>query len=240
LLTARRSSVHEEGILFSQVHRRPTAPDEISAIRDSVRNEPALGSGDGQPYLGRWIERKRAQCSVAGNLAVAFLAALLGGPFAVLGAFMQGVQGPHRWYGYAYAVVFGPVVEEFLKQSGMIYLLEKKPYRVFAAWQFMFSAVLSALGFAAIENLLYIHVYVDMSKLARPDLFVQYRWAVCTALHVICSTIASLGMIRVWKKQLADGKAADLGVAYRYFAAAIALHGLYNLAAIFVSRHLFE
>ena len=60
---------------------------------------------------------------------------------------------------YLYLIVFGPVIEELAKQSGMTYLLEKKPYRVFAAWQFLFVALLSGLGFAVIENLVYIYVY---------------------------------------------------------------------------------
>jgi len=218
--------------------------DEIAAIRDSVFSERAISSRQHRkascgerPYLGEWIEKKRAECSVAGNLSVAFLAAILGGPFAILGAFMAGTRG---WYGLLYVVVFAPVVEEFLKQSGMIYLLERKPYRVFAAWQFVFSALVSALIFATIENLLYLHVYVRPATIVYSRAFVQFRWTVCTAVHLGCSAIASLGMIQVWKKQLADGKAADLSAAFGYFAVAIVVHGLYNLLAIFLSRLFFE
>lgn len=211
--------------------------DEIAAIRDSVFSEPAVSSRQERPYLGEWIEKKRAECSVVGNLSVAFLAAILGGPFAVLGAFMAGTQG---WYGWLYVIVFAPVVEEFLKQSGMIYLLERKPYRVFAAWQFVFSALVSALIFATIENLLYLHVYVRPATIVYSRVFVQFRWTVCTAVHLACSAIASLGMIRVWKKQLADGRAADISAAFGYFAVAIVVHGLYNLLAIFISGLFFE
>jgi len=207
--------------------------DDVASVRDSVRNEPAIHEGVDQWYLRDWIEQKRSQCSVWGNLGVAILAAALAGPFAILGAFMAGRQG---WYGVLYVVVFAPVIEELLKQSGMIYLLEKKPYRVFAAWQFVFSAVVSAAIFATIENLLYIHLYVPSAVLlVAPAVFAKFRWTICTALHIACSGIASLGMIRVWRKQLADGKAADLTVAYPYFVAAIVVHGGYNLAATFFS-----
>lgn len=209
---------------------------EIASIRDSVFNEPAVTSKQDQVYLGGWIEKKRAECSVAGNLSVAFLAAILGGPFAILGAFMAGKQG---WSGGIYVIVFAPVIEELLKQSGMIYLLENKPYRVFAAWQFVFSALLSALVFATIENLLYIHVYARPALLVNPEAFTQFRWTVCTALHMGCSVIASMGMMRVWKKQLIDGKAADLSVAFRYFATAMAVHGTYNFIALLFLNRLF-
>ena len=210
-----------------------TKPDELTSIRDSAFNEPAITLSHDQPYLGSWIEKKRGECSPAGNLSVALLAAMLGGPFAILGAFMAGKQG---WYGLIYIVVFAPVIEELLKQSGMIYLLERKPYRVFAAWQFVFSALVSALVFATIENALYINVYTRPSAFVNPEFFARFRWLVCTAIHLLCSAIASVGMMRVWKKQLADGKPADLSAAFRYFVIAITIHGLYNLTAIFLNR----
>lgn len=240
--SAKSEPAHGSGKFEPDPAEKRAAPesheqDEMATIRDSVLNEPAMGSGEGQPYLGEWIARKRAECSTPGNLGVTFLAALLGGPFAVIGAFMQGTQG---LYGCLYLVFLGPVIEEFLKQSGMIYLLEKKPYRLFASWQFLFSAIVSALVFATIENVLYIYVYVDPEKLVRPELFAQFRWTICTGLHVGCSAIASLGLMRVWRKQLADGRGADMSAAYRCFATAMVIHGLYNLGAIFLGRYLFE
>lgn len=207
--------------------------DEIASIRDSVLNEPAITGDQKGVYLGKWIEQKRQQCSVAGNLSIAFLAAILGGPFAVLGAFMASGRG---WYGIVYIVIFAPVLEELLKQSGMIYLLEKKPYRVFAAWQFVFSALLSALVFATVENLLYINVYARSADLVSHEAFAYFRWTVCTSLHMGCSAIASMGMIHVWRKQLADGRAADLSVAFSYFVVAMAVHGCYNFVAIFFDK----
>ena len=207
---------------------------EIAYIRDSVFNEPAVTSKKDEFYLGEWIEQKRGQCSVAGNLGVAFLAAILAGPFAILGGFMATRQG---WYGVLYMVVFAPVLEELLKQSGMIYLLEEKPYRVFAGWQFVFSALVSAFVFASVENILYLNVYINTAALKDPQMFARFRWTVCTGVHMLCSVIASLGMIRVWKKQLRDGKAADLNVAFAYFAVAMAIHGAYTLASLFLNRY---
>ena len=207
--------------------------DEIASIRDSVLNEPAITLTRDELHFGKWIEKKRAECSTAGNLGIVFLAAVLGGPFAVFGAFMAGRQW---WSALLYIIVFAPVVEEFLKQSGMIYLLEKKPYRIFASWQFVFSAIVSALVFAIIENVLYCYVYVQPAALLSHKMFIHFRWATCTAIHMGCSAIASIGMIRVWKKQLADGKRADLSVAFPYFVIAITVHGAYNLAAIFFNR----
>lgn len=200
--------------------------DEISALRDSVQNEPAFTGTLEQTELSQWIAAKRAQCTIAGSLGLTLLAGLAAGPFAVMGAFMTGRQ---TIFGILYAVLFAPVIEEFLKQSGMIYLLEKRPYRLFAAWQFVLAAVIAGGVFATLENLLYLHVYVDTASLADPAAFTRFRWIVCTLLHVGCAMVASLGLIRVWKKQLRDGRAADLAYGFGPFATAMVIHGLYNL-----------
>lgn len=206
--------------------------EEIAALRDSVLNEPAFSGSGTQTELSRWIAQKRSQCTLGGNLTVTLLAALAAGPFAVVGAFMTGRQ---TIYAVLYTVLFAPVIEELLKQSGMIYLLEKKPYRLFSGWQFILAAGVSAAIFSTIENLLYINVYVNLRALAEPLAFIRFRWTVCTALHVTCSVIASFGLIGVWKKQLADGRAADLSHGFIPFAIAMGLHGLYNLTVTLIN-----
>ena len=218
---------YEEKVDFVSEH------DEMAEMFSSVRNEPAISDDDSAGNLSRWIEEKKSQCSIWGNLFIAILVPLIAGPMAVLGAIFAGQR---NLYGLLYVVVCAPVVEEFLKQGGMIYLLERKPYRVFAGWQFVFSAVLAALIFSVIENLLYINVYVNPALLKDPASFAEFRWTVCTSLHIACAMIASMGMIRVWKKQLADGKPADLSAAYPYFTVAICVHGVYNLFAFSLEK----
>lgn len=207
-------------------------PQESEALRDSVANEPALPQDRDPGQWSRWLDEKRGGCTLAGNLAVTVLVAVLSGPLAVVGALMLGSRG--TTFGFVYAVVFGPVVEELLKQSGMTYLLEKKPYRVFAAWQFVLAAVVSGLTFAAIENLAYIHLYAPTGAVADIDAMAAFRWAVCTPLHVVCAGVASLGLVRVWERQVRRGRPADLAAAFPWFAAAMLIHGVYNFGAMFV------
>lgn len=205
------------------------SPNELEAMRDSVASEPALSGHYDPDEWTRWVREKRAACTTLGSLGVTLLAAVLGGPFAVIGAIISGHQGAGP---VVYAILFAPVIEEFLKQSGMTFVLEKKPYRVFAAWQFVFAAVVSGFVFGAIENLVYLGRFAAF--LSPEDLvsMVAYRWAVCTPLHVVCATIASLGLVRTWKRQLQHGGAADLAAAIPFFVAAMVLHGLYNLSAV--------
>lgn len=206
--------------------------DEISTIRDSVLNEPAFTSEQKQFELSQWIAKKRAECTLPGNLAVTLLAALAAGPLAIVGVFMTGRQ---TLFSILYGVLFAPIMEELLKQSGMIYLLEKKPYRLFSSWQFIIAAIISAALFSAIENLIYIHVYVAPRTLNDPFAFACFRWTVCMLLHITCSVIASLGLIRVWKRQLADGRPADLAFGFVPFAIAMGLHGAYNLTIALIN-----
>lgn len=208
--------------------------DEISTIRDSVQNEPAFTGKLQQPQLGQWLARKRAACTLPGNIVVTLVAALVAGPFAVVGAFMSGQQ---TIFHILYLILFAPVIEELLKQSGMVYLLEKKPYRIFSTSQFIVAAVISATVFASIENLMYIHFYTAGQSMENFVGYCCFRWTVCTALHVICSVVASIGLIRVWKKQLADGRAANLAFGFNWFVTAMGLHGLYNLIVTIINPH---
>ena len=215
--------------------------DEISTIRDFVSNEPAFTGELKQAHLGQWLIEKRAQCTLEGNITVTLVAALLAGLFAIVGALFESTNASltlnpivRKIVYILYMFLYGPIVEELLKQSGMIYLLEKKPYRIFSIWQFLCAAVISALVFSAIENLLYINFYADSERLNDLQAFAAYRWKYCTLLHVTCSIVASFGLIRVWKKQQADGRAADLSHGFWLFVAAMAVHGLYNLTVVLV------
>ena len=73
--------------------RTDQPPDELEALRDSIAAEPALAEHRDRGQWGAWLAQRRAGCTLAGDLSVTFLAAVLGGPAAVLGAFMAGQQG---------------------------------------------------------------------------------------------------------------------------------------------------
>ena len=204
-------------------------PDELEAIRDSVHSEPMYGTADGAPdAFADWFRRGGAASSRAGSLAMTVLAGLLAGPFAIIGALMSGQQTA---VGLLYIVVFGPVTEELLKQSGMIYLLERRPYRFFSPWQFALGAVISAAVFASFENLIYRHVYLSALPPDRLLVVSAFRWTVCTALHLGCSLVASMGLVRVWRRVQDTQRPADLSAGYPCFLAAMVIHGVYKLFA---------
>jgi RsiW-degrading membrane proteinase PrsW (M82 family) len=214
--------------------RTDRPPGELEALRDSVADEPALPDRRDPGQWIRWLEWKRARCTTLGNLGVTLLAAVLGGPFAILGALISGHPGGWTTGPVLYAVLFAPVIEELLKQSGMTFVLEKKPYRAFASWQFVFAAVVSGLAFGVIENLVYMGRFAAVLSREQLAQMAFYRWVMCTPLHVVCAAIASFGLVRAWKRQLREGRPADLTAALPFFVAAMTVHGLYNVAAIFL------
>lgn len=206
---------------------------EVDVIRDSVTQEPHLIEEQGAGVFSRWVDERRAHCSWFGTLGVTVLAGLIAGPFSLIGAMLS---GSHGTTGVLYVVLFGPIIEELLKQSGMIYLVERKPYRVFASWQFFVAAWISALIFASVENVIYIAEYARiMGEPDRVSSFAAFRWSVCTGLHLCCATVAALGVQRVWKKQLESGRPADLSHGFPLIVTAIVLHGIYNSIALLFS-----
>lgn len=204
---------------------------ELERLRDSVAAEPALAECVAGEAWSAWLDSRRAACTPAGNLLVTLLAAVLGGPAAVLGVFLSGHQGAA---GLLYVVAIAPVLEELLKQSGMLYILERMPYRISGAWQFLLAAAVSGLTFSAIENVVYVSIHAAHLPAEKQAALAAYRWAVCTPLHVGCALLGSLGLVRVWKKRYRDGRPADLSVGMPPLVAAMAIHGTYNLLATFV------
>ena len=215
---------------------------DMEKMRDSVFNEalPNITSKDKDFLL--WLQEKTNSTKLPLAVILSFLAGVLGALWAVVCIFAGGMQGMQiiTFTTLLYAVIAAPVIEELLKQSGTIYLLEQKPYLLKYKWQVFIIALISSFGFAAIENILYTKVYVRPSMIKNYAAFVDFRWTVCVCLHCCCSAIASLGLAKSREKIFKYGKPAELSVAFPYFAIAIVLHGLYNATAIFLLDGIFE
>jgi len=128
------------------------------------------------------------------------LVALLGGPVAVASAFLAaGGASPLMILN---AVVISPLVEELAKNLPCLWLCERRPWLLPDRAAIVFAAAVAGLSFAALENVLYLEVYLD----APTPRLVQWRWTVCVALHVGCAVIGSLGIARAWAEAQATGR----------------------------------
>lgn len=200
---------------------------EEDRIRDSVFSEP--GAVSPHTAYRDWLTAK-SRCYTPGKILLATIAAgILGGLAAVPGVFLA---GQWTFFQLIYLVGFGPLIEEIMKQAGMIYLLEKRPCSVQRGWQFVLASVIAAGIFATLENLLYQHLYLHSLKPDALSIVMVFRWRVCLCLHVSCAIIAGMGLRRAWLRHREQGRPVELSDAYGWFTTAIVLHGVYNLLAV--------
>ena len=229
-----RSGRGEDAPSEGQPHPSPSDEAETISTRDSAFLEPWSQTPESKNPYREWLEAKRAQRHSLRSWGYVLLAALIAGPFAVLSAIKA--EADSNGYGSVLLIIlFAPVVEEILKQSGAIYLLEKRPYDISTPIQIVVCAVISAFIFATIENALYINVYYRSrthSQTLDYETFIFLRHYVCTSMHVLSSFVASFGLIRAWNVHRRDAKPFDLADAYSYFVAAMVIHGAYNASAM--------
>lgn len=212
----------------------PTAAStDLERVEHTVWDEPTLA-----PELLRqsppdityqaWLKEKIEQTSLLESWLVTSLVALAAGPWGVIGAF-AGANA--TGFVFLAVSVFGPITEEVTKVAAAMWVIEKRPYLFLSEAQILICAACGGLAFAAIENLIYMFVYVPNHTAE----FVAFRWTVCVALHMTCSTLAGLGLVRVWRESIGQLTRPRLDLAFRWMFIAMLLHGTYNLTVTVLS-----
>lgn len=213
-----------EEVADALLRREAARPDPVGhEVQQSVYEEVhplwSVRDSDGERW-GDWYLRMRSSVTVGRSWAATLVVALVSGPFAVLGAFLETRDSALA------AVVFAPTVEEVVKIGVLAILVETRPYLVSSALQIRVVALLSALAFATLENLLYLRVYV-------PDPSAEltlWRWTVCTALHLTATGLAAQGLVGAWRRTQTELRRPSLDRAFGWLVAAILVHAAYNLA----------
>lgn len=232
-----RRSLHEVELPAEELSplERAGSVDPDSSVFDEPSHRVAgVAAPHGALTFASWLDDRRARTTALRSLTATALIALVTGPWSVVGAFGGSGQ---TFLGLLLVVLFGPIVEEVMKVAALAYVIEKKPYLLLTRWQVVFTGGLSGLAFAVIENLLYLHLYIDDPT---PEI-TSWRWTVCTALHVACSSIAALGLARAWRRCITDRAPPDLSLGYPHMLTAVVLHGAYNalMVALDVGARLF-
>lgn len=206
---------------------------ERAEAHQSVWSEPGLsrqlagGPSSPEPYR-QWLEEGGNRIGRFESWRNTFLMALLSAPWAVIGAFYGGGQ---TTFALLSMVVFGPVVEELMKVGLALYAVETRPFWFRSPAQILVCAFGGGLGFAVIENMIYFNIYLSNPS----SLLIFWRWTVCVALHVGCSLIAGLGLIRIWKDVWQRQHPAQIHLAFPYLTTAVVLHGAYNLSMVLLN-----
>lgn len=170
---------------------------------------------------------KAEQTSAAKTWWVTLGIVLLSGPLAILGALFNGYSGN----GLVMVVLMGPTVEEILKLALPLWVIEKRPWLFSQGGQLIVCGFAGGMAFAIIENWVYLNIYVPNPS----QLLIVWRWTVCVLLHVSCSLIACMGLIRVRHQMHATQTRPQLYHGAGWITAAIVLHGSYNLVAILIN-----
>lgn len=196
-------------------------------------DEPALSldlAGERPSHVetyAQWLTAKVASFSWAKSWGFSLVIALGSGLWAVAGAMLGQVQSGSM-FGLLVIVVFAPLAEEMLKASAALITIEKWPYVFRSPAQIILCCMAAALGFSVLENLLYLKLYI-------PDptaTIIWWRWTVCVLLHTSCSTIVSLGLVRIWRQTMTSGTAPRVSLGTPYIITAATVHGIYNFIAI--------
>ncbi len=224
--------------------KRPLTRRQLDKLEDelvehTVWDEPSLAdrAGRGADTEGltwsQWYLRRCGQTSLGYSWLMTLLIAVAAGPFAVIAALTSGqAVGIPAIAMMFYVVLLGPMVEEIVKTAMIAYVVEKRPYLLRSRLQIFLMALASSLAFASIENLMYLNILI---KDPSPVIF-QWRWTVCTFMHCGCTTIAGLGLMRLWKGVKDRREKANMTGLYPYLATAIVLHSAYNAWTVIMEQ----
>jgi hypothetical protein len=208
---------------------------EDERAESSIWDEPAVSLELGPPRAAEdidyaaWLRQGLHRTTWAQTWTITILIALLAGPWAVLGVLWRG--GGMTLLVILRVVIVGPVAEEVMKMAIPFYLVEKRPFLFRSPAQIIICALAGGLAFAAIENVLYLYLPGRHPS----EALIAWRWTVCTALHMGCTLIVGLGVLRVWRDVWRRGARARLELAFPTTALAVGLHGAYNLFAVLLS-----
>ena len=236
-------SVEDEVALHPDLNRERTHAEDLpeatgkdysseACYYSSTAFEPGVGDGDSPDY--RELIRLERECFPASVVPLlSILAGVAGGFFAIPAVFLD-TFGSSLGFGFVLGalvlVVIGPFTEETLKQSGAIFQLEKMRGSIRYDWQFFLSGVLGGAVFGVLENLIYQHIYLRSLPPEKLANVMAFRWIICTALHILCTVVSSMGLRRVWRESLAKERPCRIYDAFPWFVTATAIHGLYNLS----------
>lgn len=204
---------------------------EDESVEITVWDEPGLSTELAgtvpatEITYGRWLDKRRSETAPAATWVVTCAVALMAGPWAVLGAIWGGGQTVSSIFAI---VVFGPVVEEMMKAGAALYVVEKRPFLFRSPMQIVLCVLAGAFMFAAIENSLYLNVYIAHP----PPGLVRWRWTVCVAMHMGCSLIVSLGLMRIWTDVWKRRARPRIPLGFPYIVTAVVVHGTYNALAL--------
>lgn len=204
-----------------------SSPDAENSVWDEPGLSKELAGDVPQDAITwfAWYQDQVIRTSAAKSWLVTAAIAFVSGICAIGGAL---ILQPSLQGSFVLAVIAAPITEEIMKIALAIWVVEKCPWLFKSSVQILVCGLAAGLAFAAIENLVYLHIYIDDP----PASLVRWRWTICVLLHTGCSVIASLGVVKIWQQFQIHKRLPALVDGATWLTVAMCVHGAYNLSAI--------
>lgn len=209
--------------------------DDLETIEQSIWSEPGLAHALGQSgkrgglIYADWLNARMQETSIGFTWLLTLGIVLVAGVFGVLGALFF---GPGSLFNQVLSIcVFGPLTEEVVKIALVFWVVEKRPYLFSNTLQILLCGFAGGLLFAVIENFIYLNIYIPNPS---PEI-VQWRWTICVALHTGCSSLAALGMSRIWGQTMVTRSKPDITLGANFLILAVVIHAFYNTLMVLMS-----
>jgi len=207
------------------------AQTDDDRVEHSVWEEPGVShelagrpSGEDLTYAG-WLTRRMAETSTLHSWAVTLAVAASAGVCGIGGAFLGGGASLS---GVVLLTVIGPLTEEVMKIAVAFWVVEKRPFLFKSGVQIILCAMAGGVAFAVLENLIYLNLYIPDPS----EAIVRWRWTVCVVLHTGCSTLAGVGLMRIWSGTIVQKARPQFSLGAPLLVTAVVVHALYNTSVL--------
>lgn len=171
-----------------------------------------------QTYM-QWVAAHSEKVSLRSSWSVAIVVLIGVLPAAVLCGFLVVEQA-----GALVFMLFGPFIVELLKIAPAATLVERKTRLQFKPSQLYAMTLGAALIFAVAQNIVYQLVLFPTLPI---DQWV-YRWTVCVILHLVCTAVATRGLVAVWETIQKEHRHVGVSKASGSLVIAVVIHAGYN------------
>ncbi len=183
---------------------------------------------EGEVTYMRWLAERDGRVSPRKSWFIATIVPLLGLPFA-LGCGLLTVE----YFGFVCFVLLGPLVAEALKIAVASVLVERRNCLIQRPGQLYLMTLGTAVLFAVVQNVVYLSFYF---RSAWSIELAAYRWLIGPLLHILCTAVATAGLVPIWHRSREEQREPSVAHAYPWLVAAILVHALYNMC-VYVGGH---
>ncbi len=178
---------------------------------------------EGEESYTYWVAERAKRVTRRSSWSAVLTALLAGVPLSIAGAFVAAQIAAQLFIGVA------PLVSELTKIAGAWILIERFGYQIRSTRQIYVVTIGTALIVAVAQNIVYLTLFYAPA----PIELILYRWVAGPILHVICTAIATKGLVGVWEASVAEHRQPVTTQAVPMIITAVLVHAAFN-ACIFV------